>query len=269
MHPILARGGRLALYLGLWAAVGVLLGVLLAAQIGLGWRQAGLVALPLALSLRVRLPVGVVRVAEHAARGDRRRPHRRDGRDGFGDLERDVAARRSHVGGLARAPGLRSGVRRAPPASTRCSSAFGVLLYLLSLAVSYLLAVFEQTRDAERRALQVQVLAREAELRMLRAQIDPHFLFNSLHSISALTGSDAGSGAADVRAARRLPARKPRARRGRAASRSRASSGSSRASWPSSACASAIGCVTRSSSPTRPIRAWCRRCCCSRSWRTR
>ena len=30
MHPILARGGRLALYLGLWAAVGVLLGVLLA-----------------------------------------------------------------------------------------------------------------------------------------------------------------------------------------------------------------------------------------------
>ena len=28
---------------------------------------------------------------------------------------------------------------------------------------------------------------------MLRAQIDPHFLFNCLHSISALTGSDAAS----------------------------------------------------------------------------
>jgi LytS/YehU family sensor histidine kinase len=72
-------------------------------------------------------------------------------------------------------------------------AAFGVLLYLLALAISYLIAVVEHTRAAERQALQVQVLAREAELRMLRAQIDPHFLFNSLHSISALTGSDAAS----------------------------------------------------------------------------
>src|SRR5262245_10102900 len=67
---------------------------------------------------------------------------------------------------------------------------FGVLLYELSLAVSYLLVAFEASREAERRALRGQVLAREAELRLLRAQIDPHFLFNSLHSISALTGSD-------------------------------------------------------------------------------
>jgi LytS/YehU family sensor histidine kinase len=66
----------------------------------------------------------------------------------------------------------------------------GVLLYLLSLAVSYLLAGFEELRETERRRLQLQVLSREAELRSLRAQIDPHFLFNSLHSISALTGSD-------------------------------------------------------------------------------
>jgi LytS/YehU family sensor histidine kinase len=67
---------------------------------------------------------------------------------------------------------------------------FGVLLYLLSLAVGYLLVMFEENRTADRRALQVQVLAREAELRSLRSQLDPHFLFNCLHSISALTTAD-------------------------------------------------------------------------------
>ena len=66
----------------------------------------------------------------------------------------------------------------------------GLLLFLLASAVHYVLLAAERSREVERQALELRVLAREAELRALRAQIDPHFLFNSLHSIGALTGSD-------------------------------------------------------------------------------
>ncbi len=34
------------------------------------------------------------------------------------------------------------------------------------------------------------MLAREIELKVLKAQVDPHFLFNSLNSVSSLIGSD-------------------------------------------------------------------------------
>ncbi|MBS1512159.1 MAG: histidine kinase [Bacteroidetes bacterium] len=45
----------------------------------------------------------------------------------------------------------------------------------------------EQAEESERRA-DTERLAREAELNKLRQQLQPHFLFNSLNSISALTG---------------------------------------------------------------------------------
>jgi two-component system sensor histidine kinase AlgZ len=66
----------------------------------------------------------------------------------------------------------------------------GVVLFMLSIVAHYLMITFEQARQAERRGLETDLLAREAELRLLRAQIDPHFIFNSLNSISALTTAD-------------------------------------------------------------------------------
>jgi two-component system, LytTR family, sensor histidine kinase AlgZ len=66
----------------------------------------------------------------------------------------------------------------------------GMLLFWLAALMGYLVMAFEASEKAERRALELTILTRDAELKALRAQIDPHFLFNSLHSISALTTTD-------------------------------------------------------------------------------
>ena len=50
MHPLLARGERLALYLALWAIAGALLATLLSSEARLTMGAAALVAFPLAFA---------------------------------------------------------------------------------------------------------------------------------------------------------------------------------------------------------------------------
>jgi two-component system, LytTR family, sensor histidine kinase AlgZ len=66
----------------------------------------------------------------------------------------------------------------------------GALLFWLAIAFHYVLISSRASQRADKRSLESGLLAREAELKALRAQLDPHFLFNSLNSISSLTASD-------------------------------------------------------------------------------
>lgn len=76
------------------------------------------------------------------------------------------------------------------PALAALIVGLGVLLYGFAAAVHYLVIEFVRAKGAEQRELESLLMAQEAELRMLRTQIDPHFLFNSLNSISALTSQN-------------------------------------------------------------------------------
>ena len=91
--------------------------------------------------------------------------------------------------GLGRAPGL-----HALPVKVRAGLpllvVMGMLLYLTTLAVHYLLEAVAHSQRSEAKEDELRILAQDAELRALRAQLNPHFLFNSLNSISALTTLD-------------------------------------------------------------------------------
>src|SRR5437763_3414625 len=65
----------------------------------------------------------------------------------------------------------------------------GIILYLAAVAVHYLFLEIDALREAEDEVLRYRLLAREAELRAFKAQVDPHFLFNSLNAVAALCGS--------------------------------------------------------------------------------
>ena len=190
MHPFFSRPGRLAAYLGASLIVAALIAAVLT-RLGLSWLEAVSLLLPLTLVYSF-----VCLSAWYVCRAAPLRP------GGMGRVVASCALAAFVAGtvwlGLVR---LWIGVLFATSSFFAAAGnryeqlvpflfAIGILFYLLAIAVHYALIALEAAGEAERQRLQADVLAREAELRALRAQIDPHFLYNSLNSISALTTAD-------------------------------------------------------------------------------
>lgn len=66
----------------------------------------------------------------------------------------------------------------------------GLWVYGLIAGVSYALRVTGRLREREAAAARAEALRMHAELEALRGQLNPHFLFNTLHTVSALLQRD-------------------------------------------------------------------------------
>ena len=190
MHPLLESRRRLALYLSAWIPLLLLLMYVLWASGGISWLDAATVLAPACLVYAFAclspwyicstLPLGPDRWQTLAMT--------------FGFAS--VACSLVLVGGAwltasaVAQLGKLAGLEQRLHGRLGLLFGLGVLLYLLSAGLHYAALAVETSHDAERRAAESRTLAREAELHALRSQLNPHFLFNSLHSISALATQD-------------------------------------------------------------------------------
>ena len=139
---------------------------------------------------------------------------------------------------------------------------------MIWLALYFGALALRQYRSAELRQSELARALQLAELRLLKSQLNPHFLFNALNTVRSLIADDPAAGAGCRDAPREYAAL--HAELGAGGARYPRAGARDRRGLPrrSSRCDSRIDCAsTATSPPTRAAYAY-RSCCCRRSSRT-
>jgi two-component system sensor histidine kinase AlgZ len=191
MHPLLVSGAALAIYLAGWVPLTALLIYVLEASGNLGWEASAAIVIPACVvyAFVCLSPWYVVRMTPLRGSAVMRILGTNFAAAVGGSILLLAIARGTAVL-LSRFATFHAVDQRFRPHAPLLFG-MGVLIYLLSAGMHYSMASVEESKEALNREMQALVAARDAELKALKAQINPHFLFNSLNSISALAGIDA------------------------------------------------------------------------------
>ena len=198
MTPVISSARRLLAYVALWLVAGAALAAALVKVGWAAWWAALVFAVPMAVCLGFVAASAyyVCRSVVFSQRSGWQTTLVFGAASGLAGALWAAACwswNTAAAGLLELAGGVAPSLLALPQGSGAALAVLGAAVYLISLLMHDIALASDELRAAQAREALSILQARDAQLQVLRTQINPHFLFNSLNSISALTSQNAAA----------------------------------------------------------------------------